>query len=525
MPPKKKSQKKAAPLKQDSTTSKKKVPAKNKPLRRDKTTFEQNVTASLYLQQKAPPNGFIVDSAVQLFNMASHALAPYVEHTFFGSWRGTPRSPYEKDEFIQAKMASLELECKSRSERLKKLKGRLGDKALPASKRAELEQTKRRLFAEVDELYCQKIGLVEELVREHAARRVDLFFYLMIAIYKKRLYFDLNGRKGTDKQHGSGQDVRGTAGCHSSLITNVKSATVANEKKLAEGKGILDSIKNAFNTVSNLPVVNAESFSWQDEEDEEDEEEEEDGSSDNLVAESKTTNTSAANSIFFNTAEDLKSENKEAETQDSKKGGSPEGDFLEGTYLSDLLNEVVELPEIVNDLDSIIERGNGKKTTKAALSILNKISLGEINPIEGLNEFAKVMHLCFETLEFKYGLFFESTGDSSVSNYPRSFRLARQLEREGTFRAFDQDNLTVSADYINLYFPFQPILEELRLDSLLVSLFSNQEFLDKLDEKFLEKQVEFLTPEKIWEERRLEDVRRLEEEKLLQDSALQISPK
>lgn len=504
MPPKQKAKKKPATVSQDKVDSQQNAPAKKKNSRRDKTTFEQNVTASLYLQQKLPPNNLVVEGALRLFNYANRTVAPYIEHTFFSSWFSGPSDPLANDKPIQTRMAELELDCKSRNETIKQLKEKLGNKELSASKRSSLERKKKRLFAEIDDLYCQKINLVPELIQEHATRRVDLFFYLMIAVYKKGLYFDLDGKKGTDKQHGSGQDSRGTAGCHSSLITNVKSARVVNQRILADGKGLLDAIKNAFQGLSNLPVVDARNFSWQDDE-------EEHGVNESTTSDDSSSN--ALNSLFFSATEASKEASKESRKQSEKPEGMGEGDFLEGTYLAELLNEVVELPEIVNNLDSIIERGNGKKTTKAALTILNKVSLGEINPIEGLEEFAMVMHLCFATLEYKYGLYFESTGDSSVSNYPRAFRLARQLEREGTFQAFNQQTLTVSYDYINLYFPFSEILEELPIDNLLTSLFTNQEFLAKLDEKFLEKQTEFLTKEEVWNERRLEDVKKLEEEK------------
>lgn len=71
----------------------------------------------------------------------------------------------------------------------------------------------------IDALNLKKVESISELIIEHAMRRADLFFYLMVAVYKKnvRVYKD-----ATVKQHGSGSQDLNTQGCHCSVIPNVK---------------------------------------------------------------------------------------------------------------------------------------------------------------------------------------------------------------------------------------------------------------------------------------------------------------
>ena len=63
------------------------------------------------------------------------------------------------------------------------------------------------------------LSLSENLIIEHAARRVDLFFYTMIAYYKSHLYIQ---RGRTELQHGIGRNARNnvnvTQACHSSFF-------------------------------------------------------------------------------------------------------------------------------------------------------------------------------------------------------------------------------------------------------------------------------------------------------------------
>lgn len=64
----------------------------------------------------------------------------------------------------------------------------------------------------------EKLTRVEEYIREHAKRRVDLFFYLLVALYQQG--FLINKDK-TVRQHGVGNGTV-TEACHSSLFPNIK---------------------------------------------------------------------------------------------------------------------------------------------------------------------------------------------------------------------------------------------------------------------------------------------------------------
>lgn len=70
-----------------------------------------------------------------------------------------------------------------------------------------------------DKLLLKEVELLEYEIREHAARRVDLFFYLLIAVYNTHVIVT---KGATTKQHGRGSKERNTQACHSSLFPGVK---------------------------------------------------------------------------------------------------------------------------------------------------------------------------------------------------------------------------------------------------------------------------------------------------------------
>jgi len=73
---------------------------------------------------------------------------------------------------------------------------------------------------EVENIYLEQIDLVKQEIMEHAQRRVDLYFYLLVAVYQQ------GGRViklSTNKQHGVGSlSLRGTNACHDSLFPHVE---------------------------------------------------------------------------------------------------------------------------------------------------------------------------------------------------------------------------------------------------------------------------------------------------------------
>ncbi|MDR3492567.1 MAG: hypothetical protein P4M12_11120 [Gammaproteobacteria bacterium] len=92
----------------------------------------------------------------------------------------------------------------------------------PISER--IRKLEKELFQSDDEFECdqlmlQKIELLSDEIKEHAARRVDLFFYLLISVWEKNITIKKNS---TAIQHGQGSAKKGTQACHSSLFPAVK---------------------------------------------------------------------------------------------------------------------------------------------------------------------------------------------------------------------------------------------------------------------------------------------------------------
>lgn len=73
--------------------------------------------------------------------------------------------------------------------------------------------------ADIDDLETQCVEAIWEQIIEHAQYRADLFFYLLVAVYNKKVIFN---KDDTKKQHGIGSQECGTNACHSSLFPNVR---------------------------------------------------------------------------------------------------------------------------------------------------------------------------------------------------------------------------------------------------------------------------------------------------------------
>ncbi|HAT8178922.1 TPA: hypothetical protein JA361_05460 [Legionella pneumophila] len=151
------------------------------------------------------------------------------------------------------------------------------------------------------------LSMVKKYVIEHANRRVDLFFYTLIAYYNTEIV-PTNGY--TDLQHGRGRNTNKgrsiTEACHSSLIPSLLDSTIYQNKGRLKHKSLLS-----------------------------------------------------------------------------------------GTHFMDSLNATVELPPFVNDFDDVLE----KTCREKCLKILHDVSLGKINPIEGLTLFLKMMQDILKTFK------------------------------------------------------------------------------------------------------------------------------
>lgn len=89
------------------------------------------------------------------------------------------------------------------------------------------------------EAYLTKVS---DLIKEHAARRVDLYFYLLVAVYKTHLNI---AQGDTLLQHGKGSAANQTHACHSSLFPSLLKI-----KKNKEPPILLFSTVHFFNSLN-----------------------------------------------------------------------------------------------------------------------------------------------------------------------------------------------------------------------------------------------------------------------------------
>lgn len=210
------------------------------------------------------------------------------------------------------------------------------------------------------------LALSKASIIEHANRRVDLFFYTLIAYYKT-CFFPTYTQ--TTLQYGRGRTIDDgciTEACHSSFTPSLLDNTIYQNKE---------------------------------------------------------------------TGEKLKS-------------------LLSNTHFLDNLNSTVELPSFVNDLDDVLEN----TCRPQCLEIIRRTSIGEINPIEGLTIFLKMMHEVLRDLKEKA----EPKTTSCFSQH--SFLKQKSINpvlidlvTTGTLSdTFSDETQTVTDEYIQLLLRMKP---------------------------------------------------------------------
>lgn len=109
-----------------------------------------------------------------------------------------------------------------------------------------------------DQLTLEKIEALKQQIVEHAARRVDLFFYLVIALRNTDCFIT---RDKTFEQFGCGSENRGTEACHSAFIPNIKMQKLLPGQILSKNKFSLLSgthLETSLNSTIELPgIVNS----------------------------------------------------------------------------------------------------------------------------------------------------------------------------------------------------------------------------------------------------------------------------
>lgn len=371
---------------------------------RDSSSFQANVTASLRIMHKnahVNNNSLLYEiastTAGLAYNHIANPLYGYVKNSLFTAAdetievtkSKTPLTPDEiktrqkdtesdstnlnkKLETIESKIIILYKEKKLLDLKEKHIKTENQATKGPNNKLAA-QDLKRRLeiLSLIDNLLVDKVDLLPNLIREHASRRVDLIFHLMIAVYKKNLHIT----KGkTERQHGKGSKKTGTAACHASLIPHPVFEKVEFTPASKLNSLITNSIYGLFYTPENKPT--------------------------------STVNT--------------------------------ESTFLKGCYLEDVLNLTDELPTIVNDFDCHMEgKWGSSNAVNATIKILNQVSLGKLDPIQGMNNFGRIMSMFFSHIQYKYvEKTIEYKANANVL-YPKAFAKVWRYQQQGTLPMFN----------------------------------------------------------------------------------------
>ena len=256
------------------------------------------------------------------------------------------------------------------------------------------------------------LALSKENILEHAARRVDLFFYTLIAYYNTQ-YLPIQG--DTLFQHGWGRKtpkrLELTQACHSSFFPSFVDRTIHCRLKVNP--------KNRSNINYKRSIIS-------------------------------------------------------------------------GTHFFDSLNSTVELPLFVNNFDRNLEGKieNPSPCRQSAMDIIHKVSIGDLNPIEGLKNFFLIMKQAFSDIEDKKIMSKYSNPYLERNSYHSPIDIKSELlnlQKQGTFQSKWYEHLNeVSEEYIE-------ILLRLNKEEKEASMRSLQSRKKIYLEKMKEIQIEILT--------------------------------
>ncbi|WP_133135671.1 hypothetical protein [Legionella rowbothamii] len=118
------------------------------------------------------------------------------------------------------------------------------------------------------------------------------------------------------------------------------------------------------------------------------------------------------------------------------KDERPKACLLSGTHLMNSLNSTTELPPFVNDLDDVIEQLCREKS----LVILQAVSRGSINPVEGLTLFLHLLKTSLETI----------SQNASKEKNPFLTELVELVTQGSITHRLDEDTETVSDEYVQM---------------------------------------------------------------------------
>lgn len=191
------------------------------PKARAKTSYEANVTASMALPDRpkqklkaCKQEKTAYPEAPSSMTVILNSVTAFFSYPFTrASVSTTPTPDLQPQPIVKTKSKKKTKSTKSSSEDI--------DVKMIALVKAfkDLKDPLHQDYGEAEKILLDQIDLVEHEIMEHAERRVDLYFYMLVAVYQKNALIE---KKSTNKQHGSGTNERGTNGCHDSLFPHVK---------------------------------------------------------------------------------------------------------------------------------------------------------------------------------------------------------------------------------------------------------------------------------------------------------------
>lgn len=186
---------------------------KTKTKGRVKTKYEDNVTAALSLstEPKSEVKPCVVKKVEIEEKPSSLQLLASTIYNLFSHHKDKP--PEKKQDNI------IDTQIDTQSKKKKKTPSVMQAMIKLVSEFKELEDPEGKDKTEAENILLKQVDLVEQEIIEHAQRRVDLYFYLLVAVYKQNAVIE---KKSTNKQHGVGTNQHGSQAAHDSLFPNVK---------------------------------------------------------------------------------------------------------------------------------------------------------------------------------------------------------------------------------------------------------------------------------------------------------------
>lgn len=399
---------------------------------RKPTKYDANKAPSLYLQTLPQRKAGMLDTVSGYLSSAGDKAYEYLS----GFWSApktkkptaAPLSINQSFEELELKINQLQNELKPLDEQVTLLRSE--KKPIPSSltkKRIKIKET-------IDNMLCEKVALSADLIKWHAQRRVDLFFYQLIAVHGLIKHYEPTLEKGktillkrgeTTLQHGIGSKAKGTAACHASLFPTIAAEIV------------------------DIPEADEESYI--------------DKASSLISSFIGTDETADLN-------EDLSKEDDESSI-DSINQSKLIPFLLDNTHFQDVCNLTNEGP--MNPFDCVLEKKNRQKSpmVEKAEAITNAVFHDEMDPIKGLQMFGYHMKLFFDYIHYNYLI---KDPDYTPLNptvpYPKSFKAIWALQKEATLASFqignDLRNTKIDYAYLHLMLELDSVSDLKKLANL-----------------------------------------------------------